>query len=234
MLTVLLLRLGVSPAPPLLPSCVCVCVCARNLRTLQSSNLASHYKAFRRKMSSWAKTCSDELKQAENDKLSLIRDKHIQWYLNQSNGGKQKKQRLISRDGQREREREREGGSRGTRRQTERQKHKWMDSMSADRKCENSLKKTSLRGGNGAGQTERLTQPLYSVCASDKMPLGSSGCFQLIGLYWSPDPRVSAAAPPRGSALFKERPERAGPPLLLLLPVGSHMIHHIAGSWGFL
>ena len=39
--------------------------------------------------------------------MSLIRDKHIQCYLNQSNGGKQKKQKLISRDGQRERERER-------------------------------------------------------------------------------------------------------------------------------
>ena len=104
-----LVFLLLPPSSPPVCVCVCVCVCARtrNLRTLQSSNLASHYKAFRRKMSSWAKTCSDELKQAENDKLSLIRDKHIQWYLNQSNGGKQKKQKLISRDGQRERERER-------------------------------------------------------------------------------------------------------------------------------
>lgn len=141
------------------------------------------------------------------------------------------KQRVISRDGQKkkkrqsegwdaERERERERKSRGTRRQTERQKHEWMDSMSTDTKCENSLKKTSLRGGNGAGQTERLTQPLYSVCASDKMPPGSSGCFRLIGLYWSPDPRVSAAAPPRGSALFKERPGRAAPPPALTATCG--------------
>lgn len=47
-----------------------------NLRTLQSSNLASNSKAFRRKMSSWGRGCSGELKKADNDKLGLIRDKH--------------------------------------------------------------------------------------------------------------------------------------------------------------
>lgn len=98
--SVFLPRLGVSPAPPpllhpsrllivkdakgggevirwnekLVSAALKAAVC--NLRTLQSSNLASNSKAFRRKMSSWGRGCSGELKKADNDKLGLIRDKH--------------------------------------------------------------------------------------------------------------------------------------------------------------
>lgn len=110
----------------------------------------------------------------------------------------------------------------GKRQINKRQPHKWMNSEPIDAKCENPLKKTSLRHGNGAGQKERLTLPLQSRDIRS-LPLTKCHWAHLAGsadrpvlISWSLC--ISAAAPPRGSALLKKRPGKAGSLLLLLLP----------------
>lgn len=70
---------------------------------------------------------------------------------------------------------------------------------------------------------------IFSLCLRQNVT-GLIWLVQLIGLYWSSDPGVSAAAPLQGSALFKDDLAAAA----FTATWGSHMIHYIPGSWGFL
>lgn len=151
-----------------------------------------------------------------------------------------KNQRIISRDGQKGanwglREKEKDQGLREVKDSKIKDTNEWKASpltQNVKTLWKRLLWDTVMERSREKGWLGLYRAGTFGLCLRQNVT-GLIWLVQLIGLYWSFDPRVSAAAPQRGSALLKERPGRPELLLLLLLP-GAPAWSTTPDSWRYL